>query len=270
MKIGFLVWVTNKRTHVKQCKVVYKWQDLQKIDKCPYTKQDYNYVKLLEQADGLDKAIEKFRVKFPVNIPLTDFLREASSFCKENVCLPFRDGWKLVEGLIPSNQRFNASFLIASLCVQYKFSPIIREQLENILFYGFVDERICKNKVPIQICIPHPDEEEFYTTEGRAPIEIYLRDGNITKKELFEEITKQWKDIKQYFQKYPNPKEMAISEKELNILSARNKGKSYKEIVDENYSKDMPVEEYDKGSVENCRETIHRTKKKQCKIIKSP
>ena len=63
---------------------------------------------------------------------------------------------------------------------------------------------------------------------------------------------------------------MAISEKELNILSARNKGKSYKEIVDENYSKDMPVEEYDKGSVENCRETIHRTKKKQRKIIKSP
>lgn len=270
MKIGFLVWSINKKTRLKRCKVVYKWQDLQKIDKCPYTKQDYNYVKLLEQADGLDKAIEKFRAKFPVRIPLTDFLREASSFCKENVCLPFRDGWRLVEGLIPPNQRFNASFLIASLCVQYKFSPIIREQLENILFYGFVDERICKNRAPIQICIPHPDEEEFYTTEGRAPIEIYLRDGNITKKELFEEITKQWKDIKHYFQDYPNPKEMPVSDKELNILSARNKGKSYGDILDENDSEDMPVEEYDKASLENYREILYRTKKKQRKIIKSP
>ena len=184
--------------------------------------------------------------------------------------LALRDGWRLVEGLISSNQRFNAAFLIASLCVQYKFSPVIREQLENILFYGFVDERICKNRAPIQICIPHPDAEEFYVTAGRAPIEIYLRDGNITKKELFEEITKQWKDIKHYFQDYPNPKEMPVSDKELNIYSARNKGKSYEDILDENYSLDMPKEEYDKASLENYREILYRTKKKQRKIIKSP
>ncbi|MBR2392245.1 MAG: hypothetical protein IKA93_01550 [Elusimicrobiaceae bacterium] len=63
---------------------------------------------------------------------------------------------------------------------------------------------------------------------------------------------------------------MAISEKELDILSARNKGKRYEDILDENYSKDMPVEEYDKASLENYREILYRTKKKQRKIIKSP
>ena len=69
-------------------------------------------------------------------------------------------------------------------------SPVLRKQLENILFYGFVDERICKPKKLIQIYIPQPDEEDFYSSVGRAPIEIHLRSGTITQKEFFEEIEK--------------------------------------------------------------------------------
>ena len=270
MKIGFLVRHLNKKTHKKQFKVVYEWQELEKIDNCPYTRSDYNYIKLLEQDDVFQKAVAEFRRKFPIKITLSDFLRLASFFWQEEKYIPLSDDWPLTNLLFSSKKQINVKISIAVFVAKYTLSPVLRKQLENILFYGFVDERICKPKKLIQIYMPQPDEEDFYSSVGRAPIEIHLRSGTITQKEFFEEIRKEWKEMQQYFQKYPTPQEMALSDRDLQILSAKNAGKSYKEIVDENYSKDMPVEEYDKGSVENCRETIYRIKKKQRKIIKSP
>lgn len=272
LKIGFLISkvVQNDCTASEldilrvSAKVVYSWEELEKFANRPYSREAFNFVKMLSQNNALVTAIRDFRKRFNLPEEGVDFVK------KQDIIRNTQRGqghpmW-CYENLLPEARRPEAQKYIADFIETHIIHAPLKYQMNSLFYCGFVDTRINDVWVPLEIHIPTRQNIERLAWGYRLPISICLNSANLTKKEVKQFIDEHWSNIQGYFKQNPAVMDVSFSDKDEVVASYKDKGLTYPEILE----KISPAEsENPTGSTEQIAEQHYRIRKKANKIIVS-
>lgn len=206
------------------------WQDIQKSKLLGPTRHQYQVFKLLEHNRVFWKEITKSRKK--IGIPLEGISWKAIS------------GWK---NKYPPNKEAADEYIKALPKDSFKILMKERERLEKILtlhpfVYDELHDLLQANYVftypkdPIMwdaIAHDEADEPIYDLNKIKRPegINIYINE-TVTKNQLIKFIESNWNQINPVNQKLTSIASLTLSNKDKQILSLRESGKTYAEIAD--------------------------------------
>ncbi len=223
MKIGLLIsWTEGLesenplQTARGQYRVVYSWKELPKSTNKRYSKDAFNFIKVLSSNSILNRGIEEFRKEFNLPGEGLDFVKNIDIirnkqrgaghpiFCYENA--------------LQEKCRHQAQQRILDFIREHNIGSPLQHQIAGLFYCGIVDVRINDSWKPLAIHIPTAEDIEKRAWGYRIPIRISLNSASLTKKAVKSFIDENWDKIQQYFKQFPAVMDISVSDKEAQIL----------------------------------------------------
>ena len=272
MKIGLLISWTDGlesenplQTARGQYRVVYSWKELPKSTNKRYSKDAFNFIKVLSNNPILKRGIEEFRREFNLPEEGLDFVKNIDIirnkqrgaghpiFCYENA--------------LPEECRHQAQQRILDFIREHNIGSPLQHQIAGLFYCGIVDARINDSWKPLAINIPTVEDIEKRAWGYRIPICISLNSANLTKKAVKSFIDENWDKIQQYFKQFPAVMDISVSDKEAQILEEKENNLTSEQVLEKIHPIALSESAGNVGSVEQINQQVYRIRKKASQII---
>lgn len=272
MKIGLLLsWTEGLesenplQTACGQYRVVYSWKELPKSTNKRYSKDAFNFIKVLSNNSILKRGIEEFRREFNLPEEGLDFVKNIDIirnkqrgaghpiFCYENA--------------LPEEYRHQAQQRILDFIREHNIGSPLQHQIAGLFYCGIVDVRINDSWKPLAINIPTAEDIEKRAWGYRIPIRISLNSASLTKKAVKSFIDENWDKIQQYFKQFPAVMDISVSDKEAQILEEKENNLTSEQVLEKIHPISLSESAGDVGSVEQINQQVYRIRKKASQII---